>query len=387
MTNKRTPVQYAESSWKKPVNTAREPWAPPTGQLWQSKAVTWFFRLTATTSPAPHDIPWFREVIQTFNLGDTIIEDDGNFMAWIGDGPETFETLFIAHIDTADFGEPRSVSRKYANGLVRTDGKTILGADDKSGMAIMMAMIEAKVSGTYMFVHSEERGRKGSIRMAKEGWGKGYQRAIQFDRYGTGSIITHQMGERSCSNKFADELSLMLASADPRLILDSDDGGVYTDTYSFHSTIPECTNISVGYWGQHSVQETQDLVYLAALADACIFIPWHELPTVQDMKDRESLWGKHTYGGYGYQGYKAPAPWKPGDKSNMGNTRTSLPDDFWSDDKYDAYGRWSYGADAREELVAKAEAGKMRWQDVRNLVSDHPLEAADMLFDFLELGG
>ena len=45
-----------------------------------------------------------------------------------------------------------------------------------------------------------------------------------------------------------------------------DEGGVYTDSAEFTDIIPECTNISVGYYKEHTVNETQDIQYNFQLA-------------------------------------------------------------------------------------------------------------------------
>lgn len=398
MTTTKKPVTIIrpQSSYAK-YNEAK-PWGEAPKDLFKSRAVQWFFKLTAETSPSPHDIQWFKEFLIANNLLNDMYEQEGNFIQWVGEDERTFQTLFVGHFDTADFGQPRKISRKYANGIVRTDGTTVLGADDKAGVAIMLAMIEAKVPGTYMFVHGEERGRKGSTVMAKQGWADGYKRAIQFDRYGTDSIITHQMGEQSCSMEFAEELSLMLGTVHPQLVLMPDDGGVYTDTYSFHSIIPECTNISVGYYNQHTNRERQDLVFLAALADACIQIPWEKLPTVQNPDNRESMYSKYRnynmsgYGDYGgtYSDYlDYEADWDPASPANMGKTRMTIPDEFWEEDEAkNAPWTAKTGGTKRkrllDEILAEADAGRVDWTKVKKLVEEFPLEAADLLYEFLD---
>lgn len=336
-------------------------WGELTPDVFSNPAVLWFLKLTTTTSPYPHDTAWFRNIIRDNNLDDLFHEIDGNFVAWIGKGEEASKTLFLAHIDTAD-REPTPVVRLHEDGMVRTDGTTILGADNKAGVAILLTMMEAGVPGTYMFVCGEERGRIGSEDMARNGWGIGYDRAIQFDRYGTSSIITHQMWERSCSDAFADALSLMLYAANPELIFDADPDGIYTDSYSFHDSIPECTNISVGYYDQHTRQETQDLTFLAALADACILIPWNELPTVQGMKDRE------------YKGYYSSGA------TNYGKMRTTLPSN-WEDD--DSVHDWRDAQELKHYFLDEYDSSKTKWSLAYKFIIENPEEATDILVDLL----
>ncbi len=56
-----------------------------------------------------------------------------------------------------------------------------------------------------------------------------------------------------------------------------DDSGVYSDSAEFADIYPECTNLSVGYFAQHTNDETQDIEFLDALAQACIKINWNNI--------------------------------------------------------------------------------------------------------------
>jgi hypothetical protein len=55
--------------------------------------------------------------------------------------------------------------------------------------------------------------------------------------------------------------------------------GSFTDTANFVDFIPECTNVSVGYYNEHSKDEYLDLSYLQALAEKVPKIDWEGLPT------------------------------------------------------------------------------------------------------------
>jgi hypothetical protein len=61
-----------------------------------------------------------------------------------------------------------------------------------------------------------------------------------------------------------------------------DDTGVYTDTAEFTDDIPECTNISVGYYNEHGDRENLDIIHFAALAVAASKVDWDALPTDRD---------------------------------------------------------------------------------------------------------
>ena len=50
----------------------------------------------------------------------------------------------------------------------------------------------------------------------------------------------------------------------------------------FMHIVPECTNISVGYYNEHTTREVQDIVYLQKLCKAVCEIDWDSLPIVRD---------------------------------------------------------------------------------------------------------
>lgn len=326
----------------------------------EHRVVELTLELTKVTSPSPHDINWFRNVLKRQSWWQCVLEDEGNFVVHVGDVPISSNTLFLAHFDTADYGGSKQVTQVYADGVLSSDGTTILGADNKSGVALLMYMIEQGVPGTYMFVNGEEQGRIGSTYMAKRGWGEGYSRAIQFDRYGFDSIITHQMGERACSDDFANALAQQLNSVQEEFNYAPDAGGVYTDTYSFHPHIPECTNISVGYAEQHTAWESQDLKFLALLAEAVLQVDWEGLPTVQNPRKRGVK--QRSYGGSVYRSDEAEK-W----------------DEDWNEFQHAAEG----GHQKWVDLRLAAENDTVNWSDVFTFVQDHPLTAADKLLVYL----
>ena len=67
--------------------------------------------------------------------------DSGNLIAWV-DGLKDKEPILLnAHLDTVQRpGE--KVKVEFEDGLFKSDGKTILGADDKSGIAIILEVLE-----------------------------------------------------------------------------------------------------------------------------------------------------------------------------------------------------------------------------------------------------
>jgi hypothetical protein len=52
---------------------------------------------------------------------------------------------------------------------------------------------------------------------------------------------------------------------------------VFTDSANFTELIPECTNVSVGYFNEHTHDELQNITYLEKLAKACVSANWDKL--------------------------------------------------------------------------------------------------------------
>ena len=224
----------------------------------------------------------------------------GNYFLEIG---ET-ETMFCCHLDTAAFYSEKvehdfwkdknghlfvgttgdTIERQYTNSSgetikYKTTNSTILGADDKSGTVIMLNMIDKNVPGLYYFFVGEESGRIGSkaaLSAYREKFKK-YKRCVAFDRRGYGSIISKQMGMECCSQEFVEELSKEFKKNG--MDYKDDKTGIYTDSATFMDVIPECTNLSVGYFNEHSQNEMQNLTYLIKLANTSAKIDWEKLPT------------------------------------------------------------------------------------------------------------
>lgn len=223
--------------------------------------------------------------------------------------------IFSSHVDTVHRNSGRQKVCFDANmGLIYKDDKEPLGADDAAGVWLLLQMIEANVPGRYLFHRGEECGGKGSKVVAQHHKDilEGVKYAVAFDRKADCSIITYQRGGRCCSDTFATALGARITarmphhSGKPRYTLAPDDTGVYTDTAEYTSVIPECTNVSVGYYDEHTGNESLDLEYLLALRDAVIdHAMWLDLPAERDPSKVESKWGKYGGGSYGssYGGY------------------------------------------------------------------------------------
>ncbi len=236
-----------------------------------------FIELTSMTVPYGYEDEFFNNYMKKF-LPDNVEKDAyGNFFIEIGES----RTIFASHIDTVS-SRYVGVKHEIEGNFIKTDGKTTLGADDKAGVTVMLWMIKNKVPGLYYFFMGEEVGCVGSGMVAKYESKKmsDYDRIISFDRRGTNSVITNQSCRTCCSDSFADDLCDELNKNG--LSYQKDTGGVYTDSAEFMDIIPECTNISVGYYSEHTMNEKQDIKHLIELADACLKVNWESLTTERD---------------------------------------------------------------------------------------------------------
>ncbi len=270
-----------------------------------------FLQLTSRTYPHGTEVDIYdlmddlAEPVQLARVG-------GNLIGVIGENPEV---MFTSHLDTyrdkkkdpevvtvqhLHNGEPVDIDNIGGSsminfdllptgGILSTDGKSLLGADDKAGVTVMLYMMYRSVPGIYAFFIGEEVGLAGSRRLAArhEIFGP-VKKVVSFDRMGTDSVITHQKdpvndapGTRCCSDEFAQVLCDQLNLAFPGFGYRKDDKGVSTDSRAFMNVFPECTNVSVGYAGAHTHHETQDLDHLVKLAHACCLVDWESLPVVR----------------------------------------------------------------------------------------------------------
>lgn len=206
-------------------------------------------------------------------------------------------TLFVAHVDTVHRDEGINKIRKTPT-YWHADGAQ-LGADDGAGVAMLMHLIDSGVPAYYIFTQGEECGGIGAKFVAdnfQDLLGE-FDRAIAFDRKNIDSVITHQGYGRCCSDEFGMALAQAL-NEDDRLMYATDDTGVYTDTAEFTDIIPECTNVSVGYFSEHTLNECLDIVHFETLAEQVVKIDWDSLPTTRDPSVKESKWDDYTSVGY-----------------------------------------------------------------------------------------
>ena len=237
-----------------------------------------FLQLTEYTTPFGNEKE-LRHLLPSFLKQDKW----GNYYHKIGTRPTT---LFTCHLD--NYCETKEkVNHVIEGNLIKTDGTTILGADNKAGVCVLLYLIEKNVPGLYYLFSGEEPIISGGL------WGSsqifndlsilsGIERAVAFDRKAYGSIITRHMAQYCCSNEFADALCSEFSSKG--LAMKKDETGYYTDTGNFIEFIPECTNISIGVFNEHHNTEYVDIDYVERVAKVASTIDWESLPTSRHPK-------------------------------------------------------------------------------------------------------
>jgi len=175
-----------------------------------------FLKLTSKTYPYGYEDELVTEM-KTEGIFPQNLEQDkhGNWFIKLGES----KTIFASHLDTA-CKDQVVVNHKIDGNIIRTDGKSILGADDKAGVTILLWMIKNEIPGLYYFFMGEEVGCIGSGLLSKD-ISKDFNRIISFDRRGNNSVITHQSTIRTCSDEFAKELSKQLNKSGLNYVTDS----------------------------------------------------------------------------------------------------------------------------------------------------------------------
>lgn len=160
-----------------------------------------------------------------------------------------------------------------------------LGGDDTAGMWLMLNLLNDGVPGRYVFFRDEERGCHGSRHMVSHNPDlfKGISKAVAFDRKGYTDVITTQSGRRTCSDKFASKLAGQLGD------YKASDLGVYCDSASLTSLVPECTNLSIGYANAHHPEESLDLDFVEDLYHRLKKVDWASLPVAKERKIKKPL--------------------------------------------------------------------------------------------------
>ncbi len=204
------------------------------------------------------------------SLPDMTRDIHGNFHC---DRGRNSTVLWSAHVDTVHrspgMQRVKETRGRLALGKPR-DGvrRECLGGDDTVGVYLLREMVLAGIPGHYVFHVGEERGCIGSRALADSHAVElqAYQYAIALDRAGISDVVTYQHGKRCCSEVFSESIAGLLTDVAGY----SSAHGVYTDTAEYVRLIPECTNLSVGYYHQHTAAEYVDTVHVRALREALL---------------------------------------------------------------------------------------------------------------------
>lgn len=277
-------------------------------------------------------LKWLMAKIESFGEKSSSLPE-GALLVEVGTGSKT---MFSCHIDTMHSyeesnGKTQNLSYDPNFGHIMLDDTTAacLGADDGTGVYIMLRMIQAKVPGVYVFHRGEEVGCVSSraIAATQQKWLVTFDACIAFDRADTYEVIITQGGQTCASAAYGTQLAGALTKQG--LPYETSTRGVLTDSKMYRQHIRECINIGVGYNSQHGPDEYQDWDHLLKLTAAVIKIDWAALKPARvidhsegsQMANRfhQSQMGTHSssgnggyskgYGGGGYSTPKSnPAP-------------------------------------------------------------------------------
>lgn len=228
-------------------------------------------------------------------------------------GKEKPRIAWSSHTDTVHYDEGTQALELDKYGLLGLDFNSdanCLGADCTAGVWLMRRLIMAGKPGLYIFHRAEESGGQGSRWIAENTpeLVEGIDAMIALDRRGYTSVITEQTTGRTASNKFAQSLADQLNTfSGLKNKFEPDDGGIFTDSAFYNHLIPECTNVSVGYFQQHSSNETLDHEFLDDLLLTLLKLDYSKLtiardPQAEDVTSYRSYYGASSdYGSY-YRG-------------------------------------------------------------------------------------
>lgn len=203
----------------------------------------------------------------------------GNRYVVIGKNPSP-EIMFACHTDTVHSGDGGKQKVFYDSNKKHLfiDGKksNCLGADDTTGVWLCLEMIRAGVPGLYVFHRGEEAGCVGSNYIVDNHpeFVKDVKICLSLDRKGTNEVITHQMGAECASDQLGTALAKELNRCEPTFKYGISYNGAFTDSETYSTIIPECLNLGVGYYAQHTRNEYQDVEHVIKLRKALIAVNW-----------------------------------------------------------------------------------------------------------------
>jgi hypothetical protein len=242
-----------------------------------------------------------------------------------------------------------------------------LGADDAAGMWLMLQLIQAGKRGLYVFHRAEECGGIGSdyIAESERELLDGIKYCIAFDRRGYEDVITHQASGRCCSDEFASAFAGALGMG-----FKPSDRGIFTDSANYTHIIPECTNISVGYFDEHTAGEMLDYGFLQKLARKLKSINFESLPVIREAVDPYADWS---------QRYNSKRRVYPQAQDEYATTVINAGYGI-VDDEEDIYATYSDDFPT-DDVLEYYETRDMEWQALYDWVRQYPEKTVDMLLD------
>jgi hypothetical protein len=226
-------------------------------------------------------------------------------------GREKPTVAWSSHTDTVHYDEGIQAIEIDKHGLIGLDFNSdanCLGADCTAGVWLMRRLIMAGKPGLYIFHRGEESGGQGSRWIASNTpeLVDGIEAMIALDRYGYSSVITEQSTGVTASTKFAQSLADQLnAFSGFQGQYKPDDSGIFTDSAFYNHLIPECTNISVGYFSQHGRKESLDYAFTDDLLLSLLKLDYSRLTIARDPKADPEPWDRrwsYYYRGTDYDG-------------------------------------------------------------------------------------
>lgn len=134
-----------------------------------SRLINTFLEIVQIDSPTGHEenmSRWIYQKLEKLRLN-PMVDSYGNVIAkYLGNSKPI---LLTAHLDTVEPG--RGIKPIIENGIIKPAGKTILGADNKVAVAIILEAIERlverkeKISVEVVFTLSEEVGNYGAVNL------------------------------------------------------------------------------------------------------------------------------------------------------------------------------------------------------------------------------
>jgi len=212
------------------------------------------------------------------------------------------KTMFSCHTDTVHRVD--GFQKLYLDPVLQevfVDDSNCLGADDGTGVYLMLMMIKNQVPGTYLFHRAEEIGCQGSKYVVENNadWLKQFDCCVAFDRKGEDEVIIAQAPGIIASDAFGDALAKELSISKTMKYRTSKLGSI-TDSGQYYNQIPECVNLSVGYRSQHTNSETQSISFIQKLLPRLINISWEELPIERKAGPAKSKYGQNYQGNQQY---------------------------------------------------------------------------------------